>query len=124
MLGTGGASRAVCAGLRALGIVPQYVSRRPAPGVLGYDALTPEILEAHKVIVNCTPVGMFPRVAEAPDIPYHLLTPEHLLYDLVYNPDETRFMALGKAQGAQVKNGLEMLHLQAEAAWEMWHEQP
>lgn len=124
VLGTGGASRAVCAGLRALGIVPQYVSRRPAPGVLGYDALTPEILEAHKVIVNCTPVGMFPRVAEAPDIPYHLLTPEHLLYDLVYNPDETRFMALGKAQGAQVKNGLEMLHLQAEAAWEMWHEQP
>lgn len=124
VLGTGGASRAVCAGLRSLGIVPQYVSRRSAPGILSYDALSPEVVAAHPVIVNCSPVGMFPHVEEAPAIPYHLLTPSHLLYDLVYNPLETRFMRLGKDRGAVVKNGLEMLHLQAEAAWEMWHTQP
>lgn len=125
VLGTGGASKAIVVGLRQLGIEPTYVSRRPAPGQLTYADFSDShrariILEEHTLIVNCSPVGMHPHVDEAPAIPYELLTPRHLLYDLVYNPLETRFMQLGREHGATVKNGLEMLHLQALAAWEMW----
>lgn len=120
VLGTGGASKAVVAGLRQLGVHPTYVSRRPAPGVLTYQELTPEIMAANTVIVNCSPVGMYPHTDEAPAIPYELLTPRHLLYDVVYNPLDTHFMQLGRERGAVVKNGLEMLHLQAIAAWKMW----
>lgn len=121
VLGTGGASKAVVAGLRSLGIEPTYVSRRPAPGQLTYADLSSNIIKEHTVIVNCSPVGMHPHTDEAPAIPYELLTPRHLLYDLVYNPLDTRFMQLGREHGATVKNGLEMLHLQAIAAWEMWN---
>lgn len=120
VLGTGGASKAIVAGLRSLGIEPTYVSRHPIEGGLTYDDLTPEVMTAHTVIVNCSPVGMHPHTDEAPAIPYEQLTPRHLLYDLVYNPLDTRFMQLGREHGAVVKNGLEMLHLQAVAAWEMW----
>lgn len=122
VLGTGGASRAVVAGLRRLGINPTYVSRRPAPGQLTYDDLSSNIIKEHTVIVNCSPVGMHPNSDLAPAIPYELLTPQHLLYDLVYNPLDTRFMQLGRQHGAVVKNGLEMLHLQALAAWRIWNE--
>ncbi|MDO4210889.1 MAG: shikimate dehydrogenase [Bacteroidales bacterium] len=130
VLGTGGASKAVVAGLRSLGIEPTYVSRRPAPGQFTYDDLRVESAEGHSsniiiehtVIVNCSPVGMHPHTDEAPAIPYEQLTPRHLLYDLVYNPLDTRFMQLGREHGATVKNGLEMLHLQAIAAWEMWNQ--
>ena len=121
ILGTGGASKAVRHGLASLGIEPTYVSRTPkAPTFLTYEQLTPEVMASHTVIVNTTPVGMYPKVNHCPDIPYDLLTPDHLLYDLIYNPDETLFMKRGKAQGATVKNGLEMLLLQAFAAWEIW----
>jgi len=120
VLGTGGASRAVVYGLKRLGVMPWYVSRHKAANTLTYGELTPEVMALHKVIVNCSPVGMFPNTEACPAIPYDLLTPDHLLYDLVYNPLETRFMHLGSAHGATVKNGLEMLHLQAEAAWAMW----
>lgn len=120
VLGSGGASKAVVFGLQKLGIIPTYVSRTKATDRLTYAELTPEVLAAHHVIVNCSPVGMFPHVDEAPNLPYHLLTPHHLCYDLVYNPLETAFMRKASEQGAVVKNGLEMLHLQAEAAWEMW----
>ena len=120
VLGCGGASRAIVYGLRKLGISPTYVSRTKAEGRLTYEELTPEVLAAHHVIVNCSPVGMFPHVDEAPNLPYHLLTPLHLCYDLVYNPLETTFMKKASAQGAIVKNGLEMLHLQAEAGWKFW----
>ena len=121
ILGTGGASKAVRHGLASLGIEPTYVSRTPkAPTFLTYEQLTPEVMASHTVIVNTTPVGMYPKVDHCPDIPYDLLTPDHLLYDLIYNPDETLFMKRGKAQGATVKNGLEMLLLQAFAAWEIW----
>lgn len=120
VLGSGGASKAVVFGLQKLGIIPTYVSRTKATDRLTYAELTPEVLAAHHVIVNCSPVGMFPHVDEAPCLPYHLLTPHHLCYDLVYNPLETAFMSKASEQGAVVKNGLEMLHLQAEAAWEMW----
>lgn len=121
VLGTGGASKAIVYGLKQLGIAPTYVSRTKRPDVLTYEELTPEVLSNHHVIVNCSPVGMYPHVDEAPDMPYYLLTPKHLCYDLVYNPLETTFMKLASAQGAVVKNGLEMLHLQAEAAWKMWN---
>lgn len=121
ILGTGGASKAVFHGLKQLGIEAVFVSRRPAAGVITYAGLTPEVLNECQVLVNTTPVGMFPQINECPDIPYELLTPSHLLYDLLYNPDETLFMKKGKEKGATVKNGLEMLLLQAFAGWEIWN---
>lgn len=122
VLGTGGASRAIRVGLQRLGIEWTYVSRTPAPGRLTYADLTSELMEHYQVIVNCSPVGMFPRVDACPDIPYQLLTDRHLLYDLVYNPQETLFLKRGAEHGAAVKNGLEMLHLQALASWRFWNE--
>ncbi len=122
LLGTGGASKAVVAGLKQLGVEPSLVSRTAKPGCLTYEQLTAEVMAEHQIVVNCSPVGMYPHTDECPDIPYALLTPQHLLYDLVYNPEETRFLQRGKAQGATVKGGLEMLHLQAEAAWRIWNE--
>lgn len=122
VLGTGGASKAVLHGLHSLGIETRSVSRKPHPGGFTYAELTPAVLSEFTVIVNCSPVGMFPHIDEAPDIPYEALTPAHLLYDLVYNPLETEFLRRGAAQGALTKNGLEMLHLQALAAWDIWHD--
>ena len=122
ILGTGGASKAVYHGLKNLGIESVFVSRtHKTDDMLTYEELTPEIMEEHTVIVNCTPVGMYPKVDFCPNIPYELLTPNHLLYDLLYNPNVTLFMKKGEAQGAVTKNGLEMLLLQAFAAWEIWH---
>jgi shikimate dehydrogenase len=123
VLGTGGAAKAIFYGLRQLGVIPIFVSRTKSDNinVITYDDLTPEVLEANTIIVNCTPVGMWPHVDACPDIPYKYLTNKHLLYDLLYNPDETMFMRLGKEQGATVKNGLEMLLLQAFAGWEFWN---
>ncbi len=122
VLGTGGASRAIRVGLQRLGIQWTYVSRTPAPGRLTYADLTSDLMEHYQVIVNCSPVGMFPRVDACPDIPYQLLTDRHLLYDLVYNPQETLFLKRGAEHGAAVKNGLEMLRLQALASWRFWNE--
>lgn len=120
ILGTGGASKAVCYALRSLGVEPQLVSRSRRPGVLGYDELTPEVMALHKIIVNTTPLGMYPNIDDCPDIPYDLLTPDHLCYDLLYNPDVTTFMKRSADAGAEIKNGLEMLLLQAFAAWNIW----
>ena len=121
VLGTGGASKAVYHGLENLGVKSTYVSRTKRNNdVLTYQELTPEVMAEHTVIVNCTPVGMYPKVDECPEIPYDLLTSDHLLYDLLYNPNETLFMKKGRMHGATVKNGLEMLLLQAFAAWEIW----
>lgn len=121
ILGTGGASKAVFHGLKNLGIEAKYVSRTPAEGMLCYEELTPEIMTEYTIIVNGTPVGMYPKVDFCPDIPYEYLTPNHLLYDLLYNPNVTLFMKKGEQYGAKTKNGLEMLLLQAFAAWEIWH---
>jgi shikimate dehydrogenase len=121
ILGTGGASKAVRHGLQKLGLEVTFVSRHAQPGMLTYEALTPEVMADHTVIVNCSPVGMYPHVDECPQIPYEQLSPRHLLFDLIYNPDVTLFMQKGSEQGATVKNGLEMLHLQAIGAWEIWH---
>ena len=121
ILGTGGASRAIRVGLSRLGIEWTYVTRSPREEMLTYSDLTPEVMKEYTVIVNCSPVGMFPKVDQAPAIPYELLTPKHLLFDCVYNPEDTLFMKKGREQGAIVKNGLEMLHLQAVASWEFWN---
>ena len=122
ILGSGGASKAVYHGLANLGIRSTFVSRtKKSDNILTYSELTPEIMQEHTVIVNTTPLGMYPKVDFCPDIPYDQLTPNHLLYDLLYNPSETLFMKKGMERGATVKNGLEMLLLQAFAAWEIWH---
>lgn len=121
VMGTGGASKAVCYGLKLLGLQVCHVSRTPRQGMISYAALTADVISRFKVIVNCTPLGMYPNTEECPDIPYQYLTPAHLLYDLVYNPDTTQFLQRGRDQGADTKNGLEMLLLQAEAGWKLWH---
>ncbi|GAE82376.1 shikimate dehydrogenase family protein [Bacteroides reticulotermitis] len=122
ILGTGGASKAVYHGLKKLDIEGVFVSRtHKADDMLTYEDLTPEIMQEYTVIVNCTPVGMYPKVDFCPDIPYQELTPNHLLYDLLYNPNVTLFMKKGEEQGAVTKNGLEMLLLQAFAGWEIWN---
>ena len=121
VLGSGGASKAVWAGLLRLGLEPMQVSRKAGDGVLSYEMLTPEVMADCTVVVNCSPVGMFPHVDECPAIPYELLSGLHLLYDLVYNPLDTLFMQRGRERGATVKNGLEMLRLQALASWKFWH---
>jgi len=121
ILGTGGASKAVLNGLKAFGIESVLVSRTPNPEQLSYLDIDQDIINNYKVIVNTSPLGTFPNVEDAPDIPYHLLSNGHVLYDLVYNPAETKFLRLGKQQGATIKNGAEMLELQARAAWEIWN---
>ena len=121
VLGTGGAAKAIGHGLEQLGIAPMYVTRQAKAGMLTYGDLTPEIMERYKVIVNCTPVGMYPNADDCPDMPYDCLTSEHLLYDLIYNPERTIFLKKGAAHKAIVKNGLEMLLLQAIASWEIWN---
>ena len=121
VLGAGGAAKAVGVALNDLGIAHWSVTRDPLGPGLTYDDLTPQVLAAHQLIINTTPLGTFPLVDECPRLPYEALTEQHYLYDLVYNPTETLFMAKGRAAGAQVKNGFEMLCLQAEAAWDIWH---
>ena len=122
ILGTGGASKAIYHGLRRLKVEATFVSRSPkSENTIRYEDITPELLNDYKVIVNCTPLGMYPKTETCPDIPYEALTPQHLLYDLIYNPDTTLFMKRGQEQGAITKNGLEMLLLQAFAAWEIWN---
>ena len=122
ILGTGGASKAVDYGLKSLGIETQFVSRRKSNYAIDYSELTPDIIKKYKIIVNCTPCGMFPKTDDCPNIPYEGIGEGHLLYDLLYNPDETLFMRKGLEHGATVKNGLEMLLLQAFASWKFWNE--
>ena len=121
ILGTGGASKAVDFGLRSIGLETVFVSRYERPGTIQYGSVTAEVVKEYNVIVNCTPVGMFPRTDQCPQLPYEALDEHNILYDLLYNPDETLFMYKGRKQGATVKNGLEMLLLQAFASWEFWN---
>ncbi|MGM9799968.1 MAG: shikimate dehydrogenase family protein [Muribaculaceae bacterium] len=121
VLGTGGASKAIMLGLKNLGLEPVLVSRTAREGVLTYADLDKAVMDTHTVIVNTTPVGMYPNVDDCPDIPYNLLTDRHLCYDLIYNPDVTAFMRKSQEAGAEVKNGLEMLLLQAFASWQIWN---
>ena len=120
ILGTGGAAKAIAYALETLNIHYNFVSRN-TPEMLNYNALNDTIIQQHNIIINCTPLGTFPKTETLPELPYQHITPEHLLYDLVYNPPETKFLVLGKAQGATICNGLAMLKLQAEKAWEIWN---
>ncbi len=121
ILGTGGASKAVEYGLKSLGLETIKVSRSEKPETLQYSQITAETIKEYNVIVNCTPCGMYPHADECPDLPYEAMDSRTLLYDLIYNPDETLFMKKGKVRGAIVKNGLEMLLLQAFASWDFWN---
>lgn len=121
ILGTGGAAAAIEYTLQQLGMPYTYVSRSKREGSLTYEALTPAIIAEYPVIINCTPLGTYPAVEGAPEIPYQYLTPAHYLYDVVYNPPLTRFLQLGSAQGAIVKNGYDMLTIQAEENWKIWN---
>ena len=121
VLGTGGASKAVSYGLRSLGLETVLVSRFERPGTIQYKDITPDVVREYKVIVNCTPCGMYPNYEECPELPYEAFDSHNLLYDLIYNPDETLFMKKGREQGALTKNGIEMLLLQAFASWDFWN---
>lgn len=122
ILGTGGASLAIDYGLKKLGLETLKVSRRAQEGMITYADICAETLREYPVVVNCSPVGMYPHVDECPALPYEAMNQDTLLYDLVYNPEETLFLKKGLEQGATVKNGLEMLILQAIASEEFWNE--
>ena len=121
VLGSGGSSKAVMHVLAAMGISFQIVSRKRGEGFLSYDQLDREIMEAHTLIINTTPLGMHPKIDSYPEIPYEMITPGHLLFDLVYNPEKTRFLSMGQEQGAFIVNGSDMLVYQAEGSWEIWN---
>jgi len=120
ILGTGGASKAVAFVFDGLGISHQFVSRTASILQLNYAQLSTAVIQRHTIIVNCTPLGTFPNIKEMPAIPYDVLTDKHLLFDLIYNPEKTAFLKAGEERGATIKNGHEMLALQAEKSWEIW----
>lgn len=122
ILGTGGASRAIEYGLKTLGLETLFVSRTKKENSITYEEVTPEIIREYNVIVNCTPLGMYPKADTCPDIPYEAMDGHTILYDLIYNPDETLFLTKGAKYGAITKNGLEMLLLQAFASWDFWND--
>jgi shikimate dehydrogenase len=121
ILGTGGASKAVDHVLRKLGIEYLYVSRNVGHGVLRYEEVTEDILRTHTLVINTTPLGMYPKVDECPPLPYEAIGPGHYLFDLVYNPDRTLFLRQGEERGALVENGYDMLIGQAEESWRIWN---
>ncbi len=122
ILGTGGAAKAVAWALSRLNIQIQYVSRSPQrKDIKSYTDLTSEDIMGHTIIINTSPVGMYPNTNNKPDIDYHAITEKHILYDLIYNPGETLFLKEGKRKKAITLNGLPMLYLQAEKAWEIWN---
>lgn len=126
ILGTGGAAKAVAYVLRSMQIPYLFVSRKDSgeQSVVSYEQLTQDIMQQHLLVINCTPAGMHPHVHEAPPLPYRWITPQHLAYDLIYLPAETLFLQRFREQGAAVKNGLDMLHLQAEKAWTIFSAPP
>ena len=119
VLGSGGASKAIVYALKKLEVEPLIISRKE--GYTNYGEITKDLLAEHLIIVNCTPLGAYPKTDKYPPIPYELLSNKHLLYDLIYNPSESCFLTYGKANEAKIKNGLEMLKRQAEAAWSIWN---
>ncbi|MGO1648729.1 MAG: shikimate dehydrogenase family protein [Sphingobacterium sp.] len=121
IFGNGGATKAISYVLSKLAIPFNIVSRTPKDQQLGYTELTPAIIANHRLLINCTPLGTYPKTDACPPIPYTAVGQQHLLYDLIYNPEETQFLKEGKARGARIKNGYEMLVLQAEKNWEIWN---
>ena len=123
ILGTGGASKAIAYALKKNKIQYKFVSRKPSgKEEISYDDLTKEVLNKYHIIVNCTPIGTSPEIHLSPNIPYQFLSEKHLLFDLIYNPEISAFLAKGKQQGASIKNGFEMLEMQAEESWRIWNE--
>ena len=123
ILGTGGASKAIAYALKKNKIQYKFVSRKPSgKEEISYDDLTKEVLNKYHIIVNCTPIGTSPEIHLSPNIPYQFLSGKHLLFDLIYNPEISTFLAKGKQQGASIKNGFEMLEMQAEESWRIWNE--
>ncbi|QHI38988.1 Shikimate dehydrogenase (NADP(+)) [Kordia antarctica] len=122
ILGTGGASKAIAFVFEELNISYKYVSRKPKNNQsISYQDLSEKIMKSHSIIVNCTPLGTFPKIEDCPDIPYKYVSKDFLLFDLIYNPSETTFLKLGRLQGAQIVNGSKMLEFQAEKAWKIWN---
>ncbi len=121
ILGTGGASKAIAYGLEEMGIKYKFVSRKAQNGYLDYSFLGPSEFSTYTLIINCTPLGTYPEITSLPPIPTEYFTPRHVIFDLIYNPPETRRMNLGVQRGATVKNGHQMLEMQAEKAWEIWN---
>ena len=122
VLGTGGAAKAVMFVLEEMNIPFIVVSRKAQEGVVTYESLDKEVMDAHTIIINTSPLGMYPQTDAAPALPYDAITKHHLLYDLIYNPEKTLFLQRGEERGAAIKNGHEMLVLQAEASWDIWNE--
>lgn len=121
VMGTGGAASGVKGALEVMGIPYLVVSRNTRIGDLTYSGLTNRIFDQYNLFINTTPVGMEPNIDEALDIPYHLLTEKHYVFDLIYNPEKTKFLSLAEAKGCTIRNGLEMLYLQAEESWKIWN---
>tara|TARA_R110002049_G_scaffold82223_3_gene209272 strand:+ start:1302 stop:2054 length:753 start_codon:yes stop_codon:yes gene_type:complete len=123
ILGTGGASKAIAFALKKNKIKYKFVSRNPeGKKQISYENLTEEIINKYHVIINCTPIGTSPDIHLSPNIPYNFLSEKHLLFDLIYNPEVSSFLAKGKEKGAAIKNGYEMLEMQAEESWRIWNE--
>lgn len=122
ILGTGGSSKAVSYALKQANIDHLFVSRNPEyENTISYQSLNKGILDQYQIIINTTPLGMYPNVEQFPDIPYQFLSPKHILSDLIYNPEHTQFLKFGKVQGSLIKNGLEMLKIQADYSWKIWN---
>lgn len=122
ILGTGGASKAINFALQKLGIEILFVSRKPSKhNEISYNELSKDIIAANSIIINCTPIGTYPDIDDCPNIPYQYLNQKHLLYDLIYNPSQTKFLRKGLEKGCTITNGLKMLELQAEKSWEIWN---
>ncbi len=121
ILGTGGASKAIAFALQKLKIEYDFVSRNPSEFQYAYNELKSDVFDEYQIIINTTPLGTFPNIEDCPNIDYQCFTPNHIAFDLVYNPEETAFLSKAKKQGAKVKNGKEMLQFQAEKAWEIWN---
>lgn len=122
ILGTGGSSKAIAYVLKKMGLEYLFISRTPSDcNQIRYTVLNQSILEEHTIIINTTPLGMFPHIESFPLIPYEYVTKQHLLFDLIYNPEKTAFLRKGEERGATIKNGFEMLQLQAEESWQIWN---
>jgi len=122
ILGTGGAAKAVYHALQSMDIATTFVSRKPEHNEMSYDDIDEKVIKNHQLIINSTPLGMHPKIEEYPKIPYQFLTHNHLLYDLIYNPTITQFLALGNKHGAKILNGKKMLEAQALESWKIWQE--
>lgn len=121
ILGTGGASKAIAFALEELGIGYTFVSRSGKENTVDYSRVTATTFDNYQIVINCTPVGTSPDIEASPAIPYEYFTDRHIAYDLIYNPAETKFLQQAKAQGATIKNGYDMLVIQAEKAWKIWN---